>query len=101
VSRSPASGATGVSRGTAVRITFSENVRGVSATTLQLYNVAGGWSVNTVVSYLPGSRTAVLDPVLRMYPSTAYRVVVGHGIADAAGNRLVPVSWQFTTAAGR
>jgi hypothetical protein len=99
VARSPASGATGVSRGTTVRITFSESVRGVSASTVQLYNVAGGWSVNVRVSYLPGSRTAVLDPVLGMYPSTAYRVVVGPGIADVAGNRLAPVSWQFRTGA--
>ncbi len=100
VSRSPASGVTGVGRGTTITITFSEQVRGVSGATIQLYNVAGGWSVNTVVDYISGSRRAVLDPVRNMYPATQYRVVVGSGISDVAGNRLAPVTWQFRTAAG-
>jgi hypothetical protein len=97
-SRTPASGAVNVPQGATIQVVFSEPVRNVSTTTVQLVNVAGGWSVRASVGYVSSTRTLRIAPALLMYPNTTYRVEIGAGISDTAGNRLVPVSWTFKTA---
>jgi hypothetical protein len=93
-------GATNVAAGVSVRIRFSEPVKGVSGSTIQLVNESGGWVVRATVSYNAGTRTATLNPSLNMYPGTRYRVTVLAGITDAAGNRLAPTTWTFRVASG-
>jgi hypothetical protein len=99
-SRSPGPNAAGVSGGTTIRIRFSEAVKGVSGSSIQLVNVAGGWVVRATVRYNASTRTATLDPALNMYPSTQYRVSILAGITDASGNRLSPTTWTFRVAPG-
>ena len=96
----PSPNAAGVPQSTTVRVTFSEQVHNVSASTVRLINVAGGWTVRATVRYVDATRALALDPARPMYPNTVYRVEIGSGISDLAGNLLVPVSWTFRTARG-
>jgi hypothetical protein len=93
--RAPGASAVNVSAGGTIRIVFSEPVRNVSGSTIQLTNVQGGWVVHSTVRYDAVTRTATLDPDLRMYPNTEYRLSILAGITDRAGNRLTPKSWTF------
>ena len=97
-SRTPAPDATGVVAGSAIQVQFSEPVRGVSGATIQLVNVAGGWTVRSTVRYDAASRMATLTPARHMYPVTQYRVEILPGITDRSGNRLEPQVWTFRVA---
>jgi subtilisin family serine protease len=96
-SRTPGVNATGISRNAVVRIVFSEGVRGVSTKTIWLVNIRTGARVKTTVSHLAASRTATLRVTGTMPGLTRYKVVIGKGIADAAGNRLAIGYWAFKT----
>ncbi|MBI5578260.1 MAG: Ig-like domain-containing protein, partial [Deltaproteobacteria bacterium] len=104
ISVSPNSGATGVSTGTVVTVTFSEpiNAATVSANTFVLRDAAGA-IVPSVVAYSSGTNAATLSPSAALNNSTTYtaRVIGGTGgVTDASGNPLAAdyVS-TFTTAA--
>jgi subtilisin family serine protease len=96
-SRTPGSGVTGVSRRAVVSVVFSETVRGVSTRTLWLVNTRTGLRVRVSVTYSATRRTATIKPATTMAGYTRYRVVVGRGITDRAGNRLATTSWLFRT----
>jgi hypothetical protein len=96
-SRSPLPNASGVSRSTSIRVTFSEPVRGVSSTTLRLRNLRTGFWVRAKVTYTAASRTATLDPALSMYGNERYAVYVSSAIRDLSGNRLTAATWSFRT----
>ncbi len=96
-SRSPAPNATGVARAASVRVTFSEPVRGVSATTLRLKNLRTGFWVRARVTYSAATRTATIDPALSMFGNERYGVYVLAGIKDPSGNRLATTTWSFRT----
>jgi methionine-rich copper-binding protein CopC len=99
--RSPASGATGVSRTANVTSTFSEAVQGVSGTTFTLRNPAGT-VITAVVSYNATTRVATLNPSATLAAGTRYTVRLTGGtsaIRDVAGNPLATTSWSFTTGA--
>ncbi|MHA7276857.1 Ig-like domain-containing protein [Arthrobacter sp. Hz1] len=98
-SRSPLTGATGVSTSGNVTATFSEAVQGVSGTTFALRNAAGTVTAATV-SYNATTRVATLDPTATLVSDTRYTVALtggATGIRDAAGNPLATQSWAFTT----
>ncbi len=95
----PVDGAVGVGRGANLRARFSENVTGISATTVILERADTGERVAAVLA--PASpttvtRTLVIDPDARLARGARYRVTLTGGITDAAGNALTPVSWTFT-----
>jgi methionine-rich copper-binding protein CopC len=97
--RTPASGATGISRTANITATFSEAVQGVSATTFRLRNAAGT-VITAVVSYNATSRVATLNPSATLAAGTTYTVTLTGGtsaIRDVAGNPLATTSWKFTT----
>jgi subtilisin family serine protease len=96
-SRTPGSGVTGVSRRAVVSVVFSETVRGVSTRTLWLVNTRTGFRVRVSVTYSATRRTATIKPSTTLAGYTRYRVVVGKGITDRAGNRLATTSWLFRT----
>ena len=96
-SRTPRPNATGVSRTSNVKVTFSEPVRGVSSTTVRLKNLRTGFWVRAKVTYSSSTRTATLDPTLSMYRNERYAVYVTSGIRDIAGNRFASTSWSFRT----
>jgi subtilisin family serine protease/methionine-rich copper-binding protein CopC len=97
-SRSPGANATGVSRSASVKTTFSEAVKGVSATTFRLRDKSTGASVSATVTYDSSTRTATLNPGTALGVGRSYTASLTSGIADRTGNKLAASSWTFTTA---
>ena len=94
--RRPASGATGIDRDDNVRVRFSEPVL-APAGTVRLRNTETGLIVRTDLRYDPDTNTVILDPRLRMYPRTTYRVEVTGRVQDRKGNPVGEHAWEFTT----
>ncbi len=90
-SRNPVIDATEVSTKTAISVTFSESVTGVSESTFTLSGVPFS------VVYDSVSRTATLTPSYNLSPNIAYTVSLTSSISDLSGNSLANTSWQFTT----
>ena len=93
----PADASEGVARDTVVRVTFSEPVFRVNATTMTLLNTATGELVPGTVRYLAWEDAARFVPDALLEPNTRYRVRLAGWIVDAGGNRLGYRSWGFTT----
>jgi methionine-rich copper-binding protein CopC len=94
--RTPASGATGVSLGADVTVTFSEPVTGVTGGALSL-RTSNGTLVPAAVGYDATTRVATLDPNATLVSGARYTVGISNSVRDAAGNRLTTASWTFTT----
>jgi Big-like domain-containing protein len=93
----PAAGASRVGRGVRAKVTFSEPVRGVDKTSLQLL-APNGRAVGSSVKLGNGSRVATIVPSRLLAGARPYRVRVRATITDASLNRLVrPVSSRFRT----
>jgi methionine-rich copper-binding protein CopC len=100
--RTPADGATGVSRTANITFTASEAVQGVSATTFRLRNDATGAIVTAVVSRDGTTNRYILNPSSTLPARTNFTVLFtgsATGIRDMAGNWfLQPTNpWNFTT----
>ena len=99
---SPLSGATGVSTGTNVTVTFSETMNPVTinTNTFELRS-ASGTLVSASVAYNSGTNTATLTPISLLAPATTYTATVkggAGGVTDVAGNALASdFAWLFTT----
>src|SRR4051794_16628675 len=99
VTKSPATGATGVAPDTDVSATFSEAVKNVTGTTFKLKNTATAALVPATVT-LDGTNTvATLHPTAPLAAGTKYTATLTAGIQDLAGNKLTATSWSFTTGA--
>ncbi len=100
--RSPAIGATGVSRTANMTVTFNEamNAGTLGATTFELRD-PGNNLVAGAASYNSTTRVATLNPTPTLAALTTYTVrVVGGaaGVKDVAGNALAATAtWTFTT----
>lgn len=83
---------------------FSESMAAgsINGTTVQLRDASGAL-VNAVVTYDPGTRSAVIDPVAPLVHSAEYTVTLAGGtggVTDAAGIPMVDeYSWTFATIA--
>ncbi|CAA9237924.1 MAG: hypothetical protein AVDCRST_MAG52-1556 [uncultured Blastococcus sp.] len=100
--RTPADGATGVSRTGNIAATFSEAVQGVSTATFTLKNTGTGATVTAGVVRNGSTNQWVLDPAAALTASTVYTATLTGGpagIKDLAGNPLATVTWKFTTGA--
>ena len=95
VRRTPAAGATGVRTDANVSVKFSERV--VVGGGVRLVNTRTGLIVRAHYTWIASTNTLVIDPVLRMYPGTRYRVEVTARVEDMSGNRIKALSWSFTT----
>ena len=95
VRRVPAAGATGVRTDASIRVTFSEHV--VVGGGVRLRNTRTGLVVRARYTWIASTNTLVIDPVLRMFPSTRYQVEVTSRVKDASGNRIKASSWTFRT----
>jgi hypothetical protein len=73
----------------AVKVTFSEPVSGVNATSLGLSPAVA----HTVTSVTPTS--AVITPTAAMIPGATYRVVLTSAIVDGSGNTADPLGPTF------
>ncbi len=100
----PASGATGVSRTTAVTAVFD---RAMDPTTINgstvLLKDAGGNVVSATVTYNAGTNTVTLTPLAPLNPFTSYTAFLrggstGSRVRDLYGNDLAAdYTWSFTT----
>ncbi|MFN0145376.1 MAG: Ig-like domain-containing protein [Dehalococcoidia bacterium] len=107
IANSPLNGATGVSTGTTVTATFSEDMDAatISTATFEFRNPANALLTATV-SYNAATRVATLTPSAPLAAATTYTATVLGGATDPrgkdlAGNALAAnVSWSFTTASG-
>lgn len=100
--RTPASGATGVSRTANVTATFSEAVTGLPTTASStgafvIRNAASGAIIASVVSWSATSRTATLNPGPTLLANTKYTLTLSSAVKDVAGNPMNPLSWSFIT----
>lgn len=97
VASTPGDGTRMVTRTAVVTATFSEPVRGASAGTVLLRDVAGA-VVPATVTYDPALRTVRLTPTGGMPDNSRMSVEVTRGVTDLAGNALAaPVRWSFST----
>jgi Bacterial Ig-like domain len=96
-SRSPLPGATAVAGGANVTVGFSEPVTGIDSSTFTLTGPGG--PVPATVSYDAALEVATVLPSAPLAAGTAYTVALTGSVSDAAGNRLTPTSWTFTTLA--
>lgn len=95
--RTPASGATMVSPGTAIVATFDEPVQNV---TMSTFTVNDGGAVTGVLASSNGGRTWTFTPSAMLGTNATVTVTLSTGITDLAANPLAaPVTWMFTTAA--
>jgi Big-like domain-containing protein len=96
VARAPASGQSGVSRTTRVVVTFSENVKGATASYFTLWR--GSTKLSATVSYNAAAFTATLTPASPLARGTVYTVKLTKTIRDLSNNRLATQSFKFKTA---
>jgi hypothetical protein len=94
----PADGAAGVPVNKVLAATFSEEM---NSSTLGPATVTADNGVVVTVSYAAGPpSTATIRPTERLACGTTYRVSIGAGATDVAGNALVqPATFSFTTSA--
>jgi len=103
----PAQAADDVRVGRNVRATFSEAVRPGTLTkaNVRLVDTETGDAVRARRTYNATTHTVVINPRRDLAPDTRYRVVIGTGVKDVAGNRLDQKprtglqlkTWRFTT----
>jgi hypothetical protein len=89
-----------VRTGAAVRVRFTEPVRGVDSSTVRLRASATGRLVRATVRLSADRRTATIDPRRTLARNTGYTVFLRGGrsaLRDLAGNPLVPTSRRFRT----
>jgi subtilisin family serine protease len=96
VRRRPAPGSTRIDQDANIRVRFSEPLR-APVGTVRLRNLDTGLIVRTTTRWIKRTNTLVLDPVLRMYPRTRYRVEVTSRAQDRTGNPVGAQQWVFRT----
>jgi hypothetical protein len=94
--RSPASGATGVSRTANVTATFSEAVLNATTRTFYLRKAGTATNVSAVVTYDATTHKATLNPGVTLAASTSYTVAI-YDIYDPTGNQVTYTTWSFKT----
>jgi hypothetical protein len=81
-------------------VTFSEQVKGLSATTFKM--VIAGTATAIPGTVTPSSATptttATFVPTSVLMPGQSYTLSLTSGVTDIAGNALVPFSWTVRTA---
>ena len=97
LSVAPRARAAAIWRGVSPKITFSEPMRGISATTVRLVNTRTGAVVRAVIRYDPVQRRVTIDPRWNLVARTTYRISLRVGIRDLSGNALRARSFLFTT----
>ncbi|TFD07678.1 peroxidase family protein [Cryobacterium sp. TMT1-66-1] len=98
--RTPAAGATGVRRNANVTATFSEDITGVSASTVVITRVSTGAVVASAAAFNATTNVLTINPSVTLTSNVQYRVTITGGntsVRDLAGNPLVTSTWTFTT----
>jgi hypothetical protein len=93
---SPNAGQGSVAETVTPKVVFDEPVTGVDETSVRMRTATGIW-LEAAVTYDSLTHRATIAPAALLQSNTEYRVVVGGGIADLAGNFIAQDSWAFTT----
>lgn len=93
--QTPAPGATAVALDVRPTVTFSEDVTGVSNTTLTL--TQGATAVPASVTYSAATRKATLIPTTPLIADKTYTLSVTTAIRSVSGVSLAASSWDFIT----
>ena len=97
IGRAPASGATGMTRTVTPAVRFSEPIKGVTVTSLQLRDTTTSAYVPATVRYDTAQRRASIDPTGTLAANRTYTVIVRSSISDTAGNPTATTTWSFRT----
>ncbi|TFC24766.1 heme peroxidase [Cryobacterium sp. TMT1-3] len=98
--RTPAAGATAVRRNANVTATFSEDITGVAAGTVQITRVSTGAVVASAAAFNATNNVLTINPGVTLTSNVQYRVTITGGntsVRDLIGNPLVTSTWTFTT----
>ncbi|MGH2358095.1 MAG: S8 family serine peptidase, partial [Candidatus Limnocylindria bacterium] len=95
--RQPAPGSTGVMRFTTSVATFDEPVTAASPSTVALRDTSTGALAPITVTTVAGGTQVQVRPTVQLAAERRYRVELGGGVHDPAGNPLAATSWEFTT----
>lgn len=101
--KSPTTATGRARRGANITVRFGEPVAPLSlnTATVVLRKATGGAGVRRTLGYSAGTRTLTVNPgggsTTLLAARTAYRVSLGGGIKDVAGNALPATSWTFRT----
>jgi hypothetical protein len=73
---------------------FSEPVKGVSTSTMRIYNSGSSTPRSAKVTLSSDKRTATLNPSTDLRPGSYYVIKLSSGITDLKGNALSSYSWK-------
>ena len=76
------------------KATFSEQVKGVSSSTMRIFRSGRSTPLVAAVSYSATTRTATLNPSANLRVGYYYVIKLSSGITDLNGNKLVATSWK-------
>jgi hypothetical protein len=85
-----------------VTATFSEDIIGVSSTTVRITRVFNGAVFTSAASFNATSNVLTINPSGTLASNTLYRVTITGGataVRDLARNPLATTSWTFRTGA--
>jgi methionine-rich copper-binding protein CopC len=97
-SATPANGATGVARSSAIQVQFNKQMDPLTITNSTfVVSVSGGGIVSGTVSVAAGARSATFTPQTALSPSSVYVVQLNGGVTDLVGQGLASYQISFTT----
>jgi len=96
----PADAATDIVVTSNLTATFNEDIKqaDINSNNFLLIKVSDGSIVAGSLTYTLGTKTAAFDPTNSLDASTAYIWAISN-VRDSAGNKMVPITVNFTTAA--
>jgi hypothetical protein len=98
ITTDPVNGASKVRRTAVVRATFSGPMKQSTFTASSFTLTAGGPPLVAGIFYDPSTRTASLQPLRILSPSTTFTATLTTQIQESNGTPLpAPVIWTFTT----
>jgi spore germination protein YaaH len=96
---SPAAGSAMRPASTTPTVTFDEAMTGLTTASIRLERV-GGSTAAAALAWNPAARTLTIDPNAPLATDASYRISIGSGVMDVAGNPVAPWSSTFATAPG-
>jgi hypothetical protein len=85
-----------VARTTNFIATFSEPVKHVDTTTMQIFVKGQQHNLSAAVTMSNGNKTATLNPAANLQSGKVYTIKLTGQITDRGGNALAPTSWKAT-----